>query len=211
MNITFIGIGRVGSALADSLQRAGHSVTIAARNLESDNVKAAQALTPALVAKSARDAVGEAEVIFLAIPSGAVQAALQEAGSLAGKIVVDCTNPVGPGLTHAPKGQASGGQFVQSLVPGAHVVKAFNSYGYENFENPVYPGYGDLKPAMPIAGDDPEAKEVVAGLCRQLGWEPVDTGGISMSLHLEHMALLWIKMARAQGRGPDFVWATLRR
>lgn len=85
---------------------------------------------------------------------------------------------------------------MQGLVPTAKVVKAFTIYGFENFEDSRYPGYGDLKPAMLIAGDDPSAKQVVASLCEDLGWEPVDTGNLAMSLHLEHMTLLWIRMAR---------------
>lgn len=64
---------------------------------------------------------------------------------------------------------------------------------------------------MPIAGNDRAAKEIVADLCGQLGWQPLDTGDISMSLHLEHMTLLWIKMARMQGSGANFVWAMLER
>ena len=211
MLIAFIGIGNVGLALADSLQKLGHAVTIAARDLESESVRAAQARSPALMARPVREAVAEAETIFLATPFPAVQSALGGAGDLSGKIVVDCTNPAGPGLSHGLAGQTSGGEFVQQLAPGARVVKAFNIYGYENFEDATYPGYGDLRPAMLIAGNDAAAKEKVAALCQRLGWEPVDTGRIAMSLHLEHMALLWIKMARAQGRGPDFVWAKLKR
>jgi predicted dinucleotide-binding enzyme len=91
------------------------------------------------------------------------------------------------------------------------VVKAFTIYGYENFEDSSYPGYGDLQPAMLIAGNDAAAKAIVAELCQQLGWQPVDTGNLSMSLHLEHMTLLWIQMARVQGRGSGFVWAMLQR
>jgi 8-hydroxy-5-deazaflavin:NADPH oxidoreductase len=105
----------------------------------------------------------------------------------------------------------SGGETVQQLVPDAWVVKAFSIYGYENFENSHYPGYGDLQPAMFIAGDDPAAKMVVvADLCQQLGWESIDTGKISMSLHLEHMTLLWISMAGAD-RNSGFAWARLKR
>ena len=89
--------------------------------------------------------------------------------------------------------------------------KAPTIYGYENFENNQYPGYGDLKPAMLIAGNNSDAKLVVANFCQQLGWEPIDTGNIDMSLHLEHMALLWIKMARVQGMGAGFVWARLQK
>lgn len=75
------------------------------------------------------------------------------------------------------------------------------------FEDIVYPNYGDLKPAMLIAGNDASAKAVVADLCQQLGWEPIETGDLAMSLHLEHMTLLWIKMAQVQGWGSGFVWA----
>jgi predicted dinucleotide-binding enzyme len=130
---------------------------------------------------------------------------------LDGKILVDCTNPVGANLSHGLQSQISGSETVQEFVPNAHVVKAFTIYGYENFEDSTYAGYGDLKPAMLIAGNDQSAKEKVSSLCSQLGWESVDTGNLSMSLHLEHLTLLWIKMARVQGRGAGFVWALLQR
>jgi 8-hydroxy-5-deazaflavin:NADPH oxidoreductase len=129
---------------------------------------------------------------------------------LSGKVLVDCTNPVGPGVTHGLQSRTSGAEEVQRLAPGASVVKAFTIYGYENFQNPSYPGY-DVKPAMLIAGDDGKAKATVARLCEELGWRPVDVGPLSSSLHLEHMTLLWIKMARVQGKGANFVWAMLER
>jgi predicted dinucleotide-binding enzyme len=157
------------------------------------------------------EAIATAEIVFLATPFSANQTALAEAGDLSGKILVDCTNPVGAGFTHGLNNEQSGGEFVQNLVPNAKVVKAFTIYGFENFENNTYPGYGDLKPAMLIAGNDPDAKQVVANLCIEMGWEPVDTGNLAMSLHLEHMTLLWIKMARLQGLGSGFVWAKLQR
>jgi predicted dinucleotide-binding enzyme len=150
--------------------------------------------------------------VFLATPFAANEAALAEVGSaLEGKILVDCTNPVGANLSHGLKSEQSGAEFVQGLVPRAKVVKAFTIYGFENFEDNSYPGYGDLKPAMLIAGDDPIAKQTVDQLCQELGWEPVDVGNLAMSLHLEHMTLLWIRMARVQGLGAGFVWARLQR
>jgi hypothetical protein len=211
MNIAFIGIGQVGSALAGQLVSLGHIVAIAARDPDSDSVKVAIAKWPDLKIAPLQEAITEAEIIFLATPFAANRSALAEAGDLSGKILVDCTNPVGANLTHGLKSEQSGAEFVQSLVPNAKVVKAFTIYGFENFENNNYSGYGNLKPAMLIAGNDPAAKQVVASLCRELGWEPVDTGNLAMSLHLEHMTLLWINMARVRGLGPDFVWAMLRK
>ncbi|WP_017300276.1 NADPH-dependent F420 reductase [Nodosilinea nodulosa] len=211
MKLAFIGIGQVGAALAGNLAALGHSVTIAARDPSSKTVTEALAKYPALAVAATEDAIAAAEVIFLATPFAAVSAALANGDAFAGKVLVDCTNPVGPGLTHGLDSKRSGSEAVQSLVPQARVVKAFTIYGFENFEDSAYPGYGDLKPAMLIAGDDAEAKQVVATLCQDLGWEPVDTGPLSMSLHLEHMTLLWIKMARVQGGGAGFVWARLQR
>lgn len=211
MKITFIGIGQVGSALAGRLLELGHTVTIAARDPNSNSVKTALARFPNLQVLSPQVAIAEAEVIFLATPFSANQAALVEVGDLSGKILVDCTNPVGANLSHGLQSTQSGSELVQSFVPNAKVVKAFTIYGFENFENSTYPGYGNLKPAMLIAGNDATAKQVVASLCQDLGWEPVDTGNLSMSLHLEHMTLLWIQMARVQGLGSGFVWAKLQR
>ncbi len=212
MKIAFIGVGNVGAPLAVRLNRLGHQVTIAARDPDSASVRQALDRDSSLAVASPDEAVRAAEVVFLATPFAAIEAALTPLQSaLDGKILVDCTNPVGPNLSHGLDSRISGSETVQRLVPGTKVVKAFTIYGYENFEDSSYPGYGDLKPAMLIAGDDPRAKEVVAALCGQLGWEAIDTGKLSTSLHLEHMTLLWIQMARVAGRGPGFVWAMLRR
>lgn len=215
MNIAFLGVGNVGSPLADQLAQQGHTVTIAARNPESASVKAAQAQNNDLLAKPVVEAVSEADIVFLATPYEMNEAALKSAGDLSGKVLVDCTNPVSSTLGHGLDSKTSGAEMVQQLAPAANVVKAFTIYGFENFQDTRYPGYRfdeeSLKPAMLIAGNNAAAKETVGELCEQLGWECVDTGGLDMSLHLEHMTLLWIKMARVQGKGSDFVWAKLRR
>lgn len=212
MRIAFIGTGNVGAPLADRLQKLGHQVFIAARNPKSKSVLEAFKRNSELIVKSLIEAVQEAEIVFLATPFNAIETALAPVKSLLdGKILVDCTNPVGANLSHGLQSQISGSETVQEFVPNAHVVKAFTIYGFENFEDSTYAGYGDLKPAMLIAGNNQTAKEMVSSLCSQLGWEPVDTGKLSMSLHLEHMTLLWIQMARVQGKGSGFVWAMLQR
>jgi len=211
MNIAIIGAGKVGGAVAVKLAEHGHAVTLAARDLASERVQATLARHDGLRAEPIADAVAPAELVILATPFGAVKAALQDAGSLDGKILVDATNPVGEGVGHALGSELSGGEFVQGVAPRALVVKAFSIYGYENFEDPVYPGHGELRPAMLIAGNDLAARATVADLLEELGWQPVETGDITTSLHLEHLALLWIKLARVQGKGSDFVWAMLTR
>jgi predicted dinucleotide-binding enzyme len=211
MKIAFIGYGQVGAPLADHLQRVGHQVTLAANDPNSESVKKALARNPDLNVAAPKVAVRDSEVIFLATPFQANEAALKAvADEVRGKILVDCTNPVGPNLSHGLNSAQSGSEMVQKLVPEAKVVKAFTIYGFENFENPAYPGY-NVKPVMMYCGNDPEAKKIVGGLIAQLGWEPLDTGGLEQALHLEHMTLLWVRMVRVMGRSPNTVWAALSR
>jgi 8-hydroxy-5-deazaflavin:NADPH oxidoreductase len=212
VKIAFIGVGNVGAPLADRLQVLGHQVIIAARDRQSQTVQSALNRNPDLLIQSPSEAIESSEVVFLATPFSALESVLTPLKSaLNGKVLVDCTNPVGANLTHGLQSRISGSETIQQLVPDVRVVKAFTIYGYENFEDSLYPGYGDLKPVMFIAGDDLVAKSGVANFCQQLGWETIDTGNLAMSLHLEHMALLWIKMAGAQGRKGGFVWARLQR
>ncbi|KEF40922.1 MAG: hypothetical protein ER33_14330 [Cyanobium sp. CACIAM 14] len=211
MNITVIGCGQVGAPLADHLQRAGHHVTLAARDPESESVRRALARNGHLVVAPPKEAVARAEVILLATPFQAHEAALAPvAEEIRGKILIDCTNPVGPGLSHGLNSVESGTQKLQSLLPDTRVVKAFSIYGYENFENASYPGYG-VKPVMLYCGTDAGAKETVGRLIAELGWEPLDVGGLEQALHLEHMTLLWVRMVRAGGHSPHMVWARLQR
>jgi predicted dinucleotide-binding enzyme len=124
--------------------------------------------------------------------------------------VVDCTNPVGPGLTHGLGSKQSGTEWIQALLPATKVVKAFTIYGFENFENNAYPAY-NVKPVMMFCGNDADAKATVGKLIAELGWDPLDVGGIEQALHLEHMTLLWVRYVRAGRRSPNLVWAALKR
>ena len=211
MKIAFIGYGNVGGALADQLQRLGHEVALAADETASESLKKALRKNTEFRSAPTREAVRAADVVFLSTPFQANEQLLKAiAGDLAGKVLIDCTNPVGPGLSHGLEGERSGSAFVQSLVPDARVVKAFSIYGFENFENSAYPGY-NVKPAMMFCGNDAAAKTAAAGLIAELGWEPLDVGGLEQALHLEHMTLLWVRMVRMGGRSPNLVWAALRR
>ncbi|MDX2051690.1 MAG: NADPH-dependent F420 reductase [Polyangiaceae bacterium] len=212
MKIAFIGAGQVGAPLAARLAEAGHEVVLGEVEPGSESVARALTRSKRLAARSSREAISGAEIVFLATPFAANESLLRaHADVISTKILVDCTNPVGPGLTHALKSERSGSEFIQSIVPAARVVKAFTIYGFENLENSAYPGYGKLLPAMLFCGDDASAKANVASLITDLGFEPVDVGRLVQALHLEHMTLLWVRMVRAQGQSPHLVWAALRR
>jgi 8-hydroxy-5-deazaflavin:NADPH oxidoreductase len=126
------------------------------------------------------------------------------AGDLSGRVVADATNPMGQPVA----GGGSGAERVASLAPGAHVVKAFNTMGFETMASPVIEGRAAL--AL-MAGDDVGAKEVVASLARDLGFDAVDAGGLTAARHLESLAELWVHLAMRAGLGRDMAFALLRR
>jgi 8-hydroxy-5-deazaflavin:NADPH oxidoreductase len=176
--------------LADHLQRLGHEVTLAANDAGSQTVKQLLARNPKLGVANPNAAVGAAEIIFLATSLAASEGALANvAHELSGKSLVDCTNPVGPGLTHGLNSEILGTKSIQRQLHHVKVVKAFTVYGFENFENTAYPGY-DVKPVMLFCGNDDAAKRTVSDLIGQLGWNPFDVGGAGQALHLEHMTVL---------------------
>ena len=211
MRIAFLGYGQVGGALADHLQRLGHAVTLAAANPDSQSLQKLLTRNSHLKVAAPKQAIREAEVVVLATPFAAVEEALQAvAEEIRGKILIDCTNPVGPGLSHGLNSVQSGSELIQQLLPDTRVVKAFTIYGYENFEDSSYPAF-DVKPVMMFCGNDPAAKGIVGELIAQLGWQPLDVGGLEQALHLEHLTLLWVRMVRVNGHSPHRVWATLTR
>lgn len=209
MQIAVIGHGRVGGALARGLAAAGHTVTIGARDPGAAEVIALQTAVPGLRVAAPAAAVAGAEALVLAVPFEAAAGVLAPLrADLAGKILIDCTNPVGPGLTHGLGSTQSGTAALAAVVPEARAVKAFSVYGYENLADPPAPVDG-VRPAMFFCGDDAGAKAAVGGLITDLGFAPLDVGGLVQALHLEHMTLLWVRMVRAGRRSPRLVWAAL--
>lgn len=216
MNIAIIGAGNVGGALGKSWARAGHRVVFGVREPQAEKTRALLADVGAgATAASVADAAREAEVVAVATPWNATEAAVRSAGSLAGKVVVDCTNPLkftpGVGLELALGFSESGAEHVARWAPGARVVKAFNTYGYENFANASYPNAAGLRPVMLVAGDDAAAKASVAGLASDIGFEAFDAGGLRAARELEPLALIWIRAATGGGRRAEFTWARLTR
>jgi predicted dinucleotide-binding enzyme len=211
MKIAFLGTGKVGAPLAHHLAEAGHEVVLARLSDGSKSLEAALARSPRLRALPVQEALVSAEVVFVATPFGVTEALLGSvAEALEGKVLVDCTNPIGPGLSHGLHNERSGSALLQATVPKAHVVKAFTIYGFENLEDPSSPTAA-VRPAMLFCGDDAAAKGAVATLIEACGFEPVDVGGLVQALHLEHLTLLWVRMVRAGGHSPHLMWAALRR
>lgn len=209
MKLAFIGIGKVGFALANNFQKLGHEIFVTHTDLNSKSIVESKAKNPAFSMMLPQDAIDVSDIIFLATPFKANEEILKPL-KFSDKTLVDCTNPIGVGIAHGLESKISGAEMVQEWAKGANVVKSFSIYGYENLENPVFPNY-ELKPVMLIAGNNTESKKSVGLLNAELGFETLDTGTLSQALHLEHMTLLWVKMVRTEIFHPNFTWAYLKR
>jgi len=208
MKIAVIGMGSVGGTLGQRWAAAGHTVTFGSRNPADPKGKTEAAGMKAEFA-SIHDAVASADVVVLTVPFDAIANALAAAGNLAGKVLLDCTNPLLPDLSGLSVGQnTSGGEEVAKVAPGAKVVKIFNTTGYDNMANP---NYGGTPVTMLYAGDNAGAKATAAALARDLGFDPVDFGPLSGARLLETLALVWITLAVRQKLGRDFTLNIIHR
>lgn len=209
MKIAILGTGNVGSALARVWTRKGHEVVFGTREPGSLKV---QDLVTNLGKRARADtlerAAQSADVVVLATPWPAVRETLQSCGKLAGKLLVDCTNPLAPDLSGLLiGGNDSGGEEV-ARCSGAAVFKAFNSTGAENMQKAAEFG---TKPVMFFCGNDDAWRSTVQKLIEDAGFEPADAGHLSSSRWLEPLAMLWIHTAYAAGQGPAFAFALARR
>ena len=190
MDIAIIGAGNVGRALATSAIRTGHSVTVSSSN-GATAAKLAEE-TGATAAASNRAAAEGAELIVLAVPYAAIVDVLDEVGAaLAGKIVVDATNPLKADNSGLATEGTSGAEEIQARLPQSHVVKAFNTQFAARQTDPRIAG---LAVDGFVAGDDEEAKAVVLDLVKDIGFNPIDAGPFAMSRALEAMAFLNISL-----------------
>ena len=208
MKVAIIGTGNVGSAIALGLAGKGHDVTLGARDPDSAEVIRLAADTGASRA-TPRAAAEAAEVVLLALPWAAAPAAIAGLGPLPGKVVIDCMNPLGMvdgALTLLIGHSTSGGEVVQSLLPQARVVKTLNQVGAELMARNVHLPH---RPVQFMAGDDGAAKAVAATLLRDLGFDPLDAGGLAKARLLEPFGMVWINQAILRGKGRDWAFAAV--
>lgn len=210
MRIAVIGTGSVGRALGTRFAQLGHGVVFGSRSPTAGRVEAlVEEIGHGVRADSPAAAAAGADLVVLAVPWSGAEEAIAALGDLEDRILVDCTNPLLPDLEGLDiREGVSGAQRLRARARGGRMVKAFNTTGAGNMADA---DYGDRRLSMPLCGDDREAKERVARLARDIGFEPLDCGPLSAAILLEHLAMLWIRLAYAEGLGPRFGFALLRR
>jgi predicted dinucleotide-binding enzyme len=210
MRIAIIGAGSVGGALARGLMGKGHTVILGTRDaVRSETLALAEATGASLATPSM--AALTAEIIILALPWRTAEVAVKALGDLSGKIIIDCMNPLGMGngvLGLVVGHTTSGGEIVARWVPGARVVKTLNQVGAEIIADNTRMAH---RPVMFMAGDDSDAKAVVADLLADLGFVPLDAGDLTRARILEPFAMVWINQAIMRGMGRNWAFATLKQ
>jgi predicted dinucleotide-binding enzyme len=179
MKITVIGPGHIGGNVAKQLAGAGHEVTITFSRDETALQERAAELGATAVFDVAA-AVAPADVVVVSVPWSAIPTALERAGSMSGKIVIDTTNQFGSGPKPAT-GQTAAA-FNAARMFGARYTKSFNTLT-SAFQ--IETAHREPRVVQWVAGDDADAKEIVASLIRDAGYEPVDALGIDQCAFIE--------------------------
>lgn len=178
MKIGIIGAGHIGAAAAHLFVRAGHQVALSNSRGPASLKELVGELGPRAQPTTSEEAARYGEVVLLAVPWRSPEA-LPSPAAVAGKIVIDATNPYRSDFSLYDLGDSSSSEEVHKRLPGARLVKAFNTIYYQHLEHrgrrdaPL-----DERHAIFVAGDDAEAKAVVARLIEQIGFAPIDTGSL---------------------------------
>jgi hypothetical protein len=179
--IGIIGKGNVGKALQAGVQRASYETKMIGKG------------------GGVKDTAAWADVVILAVPFGALDAVAAEIGTAAnGKPVVDASNVLTKEGGLAVGFTTSGAEQLQKKIPGAHVVKAFNTIFAQNMST------GKVKNTalfMPVAGDDEKAREAVIQIARDIGFDSVDAGPLANARLLEPFGFLNIQLGYVVNKG----------
>jgi predicted dinucleotide-binding enzyme len=196
MRFGVLGTGDVGQTLASGLLTLGHDVKLGSREVANEKAKAwmSKSGSRASIGTFAETAEFGERLLLCTLWSG-TESVIRSANpaNFKGKTVIDVTNPL-KFAPNAPPELAighddSGGEQVQRWLPGANVVKAFNTVGHPHM---VHPRFAGGPPDMFIGGNDAGAKKHVTELLTAFGWSAIDLGGIEVSRYLEPMCIVWV-------------------
>lgn len=199
MKITVLGAGNMGAAFVKQLTRAGHQVSVTARDAAKAEQVARQ--NPGARAVPVAGAARDADVIVLATGFGDAVAALQSLGDLQGRVVIDITNPLTADYMGLTVGHStSAAEEIAKAVPGAELVKGFNTVFAQVLAEGADFGQGRRVPVF-LASDSARAKELAKAVAQSIGFDVVDAGGLKNARYLEPLAGLNIYLGYGAGLG----------
>lgn len=195
MKIGILGSGTVGQTLAAGFLEHGHQAMLGTRHPGKPEVQKWLKEHAGAHVGTFEETARFAEVAVLATMGSAAESAIALAGpeNLAGKVLIDTTNPIAGApvdgvLPFTTGPNESLGEKVQAAAPQTLVVKAFNSVGAIHM---IDPHYEQGTPTMFLCGNDADARAKVGEIVKGFGWEPFDCGGITAARALEPLCMLW--------------------
>ena len=177
--IGILGAGMIGATTARLFAGAGHQVAISNSRGPETLADLVRELAPNLRAMTAADTARWADIVLLAVPWRSPQA-LPAADAVEGKIVIDAMNSYAADGSIIDLGASSSSEETRKRLPGARIVKAFNTIWYRHLAERGRPELPvEERHAIFVAGDDAEAKAVVVKLIEEIGFAAVDTGSLA--------------------------------
>lgn len=207
--IGIIGTGNMGQALGRLLADHSYEIFLGSRDPDKGR-QVAEELCANIQGGSIIEAAEFGGIVILAVHYNVVSEALAAAGPLAGKTVIDITNPLTPDFSGLVVGHtSSAAEEIAALIPDAKVVKAFNYAFAATFQNEI--AFSPEKPTMFYCGDDTDAKAEVDMIISDIGFDPIDAGPLQNARYLEPLAMLIIQLGFAQKMGTSIAFKLLRR
>lgn len=207
MRVGILGSGLMGGKLGTILARAGHEVVFSYARSEQKLQALARDARGKARAGTPREAAQGADAVLLAVHWSRTGDVLKQAGGLAGQVVVTCSLPMNDDNTALVVAHtSSGAEELARLVPRARVVAAFQTVPSEVLFGVYEARRKARRPSLVYCGDDAGAKEVVAGLVRDVGFEPVDAGPLRIARYTEPFALLVAQLAYEGEGGPELAY-----
>jgi predicted dinucleotide-binding enzyme len=205
MRIAILGSGLMGGKLGALFARAGHDVVFSYARSKAKLQRLARGAGGNARAGTPREAAAEAEVVFLAVHWSRVDDVVKQAGDLSGKFIMSCSLPMNADDTGLELGrETSGAEELARRLPEASVVAAFSTAPSEVLFD-VFESRRKRKrkrPSLVYCGDDARSKKVVAGLVRDLGFDPIDAGPLRIARYIEPFSLLIGQLAYEGSGGP---------
>jgi predicted dinucleotide-binding enzyme len=185
MKIGIIGAGMIGGTLARVLAPLGHEIAVSNRRGPQSLLPLVAELGPKAHAMTVDEAAVWADVVVLAVP-WRTHEALPSPEAVDGKVVIDAMNPYRAWGGTYDLGDSSSSEETKKRLPGARLVKAFNTIYFRHLATEGRPDLPeDERRAIFVASDDAEAKEIVASLVRDLGFAAVDAGTLRDGVRLQ--------------------------
>ena len=207
MRIGILGSGLMGGKLGTLFARAGHQVVFSYSRSPKKLERLAKSAGRHARAGTPADAASSADALLLAIHWSRLDDVLEQAGDLAGKVIVSCTLPMNADNTDLVVAHtSSGAEQLARTIPGARIVAAFGTVPSEVLFEVFARRRKRERSSLIYYGDDRRAKNVAATLVADVGFEPVDAGPLRVARYAEPFTLLVAELAYERKGGPQLAY-----